>query len=38
MNQMNILRRSDIDYAIKVKEALIHAEDAFRKKDIQVSS
>ncbi|CAG9807970.1 unnamed protein product [Chironomus riparius] len=28
------LKRQDLDYAVKVREALIHADDALRKKDI----
>lgn len=37
MNPRDILRRQEIDYPMKIRDALIHAEEAFRKKDIQVN-
>lgn len=31
------LRRQDLDYQMRAREALIHVEDVLRKKDLQVS-
>lgn len=40
MNQRDILlmslRRQDLDYQMRAREALVHVEDALRKKDLQV--
>lgn len=41
MNQKDLLmlnlRRQDLDYQMKAREALIHVEDSLRKKDQNVS-
>lgn len=34
---LTLLRRPNIDYTVKVKEALLHVEDALRKKDLSLS-